>query len=181
MPWKRSAWRYFEECHVIVFRRGCYAEKPCLTKWTSGGGQSSSGQLAFGCRNLDEVRLCSFSKLRVSFSVGEGDLNLAAGAELVLLAKVMQGGRPVVGANVTAFVTRWVWRMPELKLLWKLFNSAIFDRDVVGEQEREVVLQDNGLGADRVAGDGLYSKYFIDFAANQVKLQLMNPARAEHF
>ena len=44
-----------------------------------------------------------------------------------------------------------------------------------------MVLQDNGLGADRVAGDGLYSKYFIDFAANQVKLQLMNPARAEHF
>ena len=62
-----------------------------------------------------------------------------------------------------------------------MFNSAIFDRDVVGEQEIEVVLQDNGLGADRVAGDGLYSKYFIDFAANQVKLQLMNPARAEHF
>ena len=40
-------------------------------------------------------------------------------------------------------------------------------------------LQDNGLGADRVAGDGLYSKYFINFAANQVKLQLINPTRAE--
>ena len=44
----------------------------------------------------------------------------------------------------------------------------------------EVELQDNGLGADRVAGDGLYAKYFIDFVADQVKLQLMNPTRAEH-
>ena len=48
----------------------------------------------------------TFVKGKVSFSVGEDDLNLAAGAELVLLAKVMQGGRPVLGANVTAFVTR---------------------------------------------------------------------------
>ena len=44
----------------------------------------------------------------------------------------------------------------------------------------EVELQDNGLGADRVAGDGLYAKYFIDFVANQVQLQLMNQTRADH-
>ena len=44
----------------------------------------------------------------------------------------------------------------------------------------EVELQDNGLGADRVAGDGLYAKYFIDFVADQVQLQLMNPKKLEH-
>ena len=38
----------------------------------------------------------------------------------------------------------------------------------------ELELQDNGVGADRVAGDGLYAKYFIDFVAEQVKVQLMN-------
>ena len=40
-----------------------------------------------------------------------------------------------------------------------------------GNPAVEVDLQDNGLGADRVAGDGLYAKYFIDFLPNQVKLQ----------
>ena len=44
-----------------------------------------------------------------------------------------------------------------------------------GEPAVEVELQDNGLGADRVAGDGLYAKYFLDFVANQVpQLRLMN-------
>ena len=38
----------------------------------------------------------------------------------------------------------------------------------------EVELQDNGVGADRVAGDGLYAKYFIDFVASEVQLQLIN-------
>ena len=38
-----------------------------------------------------------------------------------------------------------------------------------GNPAVEVNLQDNGLGADRVAGDGLYAKYFIDFLPNQVK------------
>ena len=33
-----------------------------------------------------------------------------------------------------------------------------------------VELQDNGQGADRVAGDGLYAKYFLDFLAGEVDL-----------
>merc|ERR1719507_2242281 len=80
-------------------------------------------------------------------SVGEGDLDLQLGAPLVLLAKVVQGNRAVVGATVTAFVNR-----------------------DDGKAAVEVELQDNGLGADRVAGDGLYAKYFIDFVASQVQL-----------
>ena len=40
-----------------------------------------------------------------------------------------------------------------------------------GKPAVEVDLQDNGLGADQVAGDGLYAKYFIDFASSSVLLQ----------
>ena len=43
-----------------------------------------------------------------------------------------------------------------------------YDRDVNGEGALEVELQDNGLGADRVAGDGLYAKYFVHFASSAV-------------
>ena len=46
-----------------------------------------------------------------SFSVGEGDLDLKLGAPLVLLAKVVQGNRAVVGATVTAFVNRLIYRV----------------------------------------------------------------------
>ena len=37
-----------------------------------------------------------------------------------------------------------------------------------GKPAVEVELEDNGLGADQVAGDGLYAKYFIDFASSPV-------------
>ena len=37
-----------------------------------------------------------------------------------------------------------------------------------GQAALEVELEDNGVGADRVAGDGLYAKYFIDFLSSQV-------------
>ena len=40
-----------------------------------------------------------------------------------------------------------------------------------GKPAVEVELEDNGLGADQVAGDGLYAKYFIDFASSSVLLQ----------
>ena len=40
-----------------------------------------------------------------------------------------------------------------------------------GKPAVEVELEDNGLGADQVAGDGLYAKYFIDFASSPVLLQ----------
>jgi len=76
--------------------------------------------------------------------VGEADLDLNLGVPLVLLAKVVQGNRAVVGATVTAFVNR-----------------------DDGLPAVEVELQDDGLGADRVAGDGLYAKYFLDFVENQ--------------
>ena len=40
-----------------------------------------------------------------------------------------------------------------------------------GKPAVELELQDDGLGADQVAGDGLYAKYFIDFAPSSVLLQ----------
>ena len=42
----------------------------------------------------------------------------------------------------------------------------------------QVELQDNGQGADHVAGDGLYAKYFLDFLPNQVELCQRNKAGA---
>ena len=39
----------------------------------------------------------------------------------------------------------------------------------------EVVLQDNGLGADRVAGDGLYAKYFVEFLSSPVRFNIISP------
>ena len=39
-----------------------------------------------------------------------------------------------------------------------------------GRPAAEVKLEDNGLGADRVEGDGLYAKYFIDFTSSSVML-----------
>ena len=53
------------------------------------------------------MALKNLTAISQSFSVGEGDLNLAEGAALVLLSKVTQGGKPVVGALVTAIVDRW--------------------------------------------------------------------------
>ena len=50
------------------------------------------------------------------------------------------------------------------------FDMLFYNRDDEG-QAVEVELHDNGLGADRVAGDGLYAKYFIDFAPSSVLLQ----------
>ena len=41
-----------------------------------------------------------------------------------------------------------------------------------GKPAVEVELQDNGLGADQVAGDGLYAKYFLDFASSPVYFQI---------
>ena len=36
----------------------------------------------------------------------------------------------------------------------------------------QVELHDNGQGADHVAGDGLYAKFFLDFLPNQVERAL---------
>merc|ERR1712004_153960 len=79
-------------------------------------------------------------------SLGEGDLNLtlAQPEHLVLMARVVQGNKAVVGATVIAFVNRDDGGLPV-----------------------QVELQDNGQGADHVAGDGLYAKYFLDFLPNQ--------------
>ena len=49
---------------------------------------------------------CSLSKK--SYSIGEGDLDLDTGRPLVLLAKVVQGNQPVIGASVTALVNRFI-------------------------------------------------------------------------
>ena len=57
-----------------------------------------------------KITLVEKKKLN-SFSVGEGDLDLQLGAPLVLLAKVVQGNRAVVGATVTAFVNRLIYRV----------------------------------------------------------------------
>ena len=59
------------------------------------------------------------------------------------------------------------------------FDMLFYNRDDEG-QAVEVELHDNGLGADRVAGDGLYAKYFIEFASSQVKFQVMNE-KANYF
>ena len=48
--------------------------------------------------------------------MGEGDLDLKLGTPLVLLAKVVQGNRAVVGATVTAFVNRLIKINQEDKL-----------------------------------------------------------------
>ena len=48
----------------------------------------------------------------------------------------------------------------------------------------QVELYDNGQGADHVAGDGLYAKYFMQFLANQVGLlhwsKSMSNAKISH-
>ena len=43
-----------------------------------------------------------------SCSIGEGDLDLDTGRPLILLAKVVQGNQPVIGASVTALVNRFI-------------------------------------------------------------------------
>ena len=65
-----------------------------------------------------------------------------------------QGGRPVSGAAVTVLVDRCVLHLP--------LHPGRDD----GGLPVEVALQDDGLGADLVAGDGLYAKYFINYLAN---------------
>ena len=108
--------------------------------------------------------------------MGEADLDLNLGVPLVLLAKVVQGNRAVVGATVTAFVNRLIC---QVQVRLTSCQNKPLERDD-GLPAVEVELQDDGLGADRVAGDGLYAKYFLDFVENQVlQLQLMNPKRAE--
>ena len=42
-------------------------------------------------------------------------------------------------------------------------------------------LQDNGLGADRVAGDGLYAKYFVDFANSGVMFACHPSKQSQHW
>ena len=97
-------------------------------------------------------------------SLGEGDLNLtlAQPEHLVLMARVVQGNKAVVGATVTAFVNR-------LKVKRISLNCLTIKRDD-GGLPVQVELQDNGQGADHVAGDGLYAKYFMDFLAGEVDL-----------
>ena len=73
-------------------------------------------------------------------SAGRRDVDLQAGDLLVVLGEARQGQRPVVGARVVALVDRDDGRAPV-----------------------ELVLQDTGAGADRTAGDGLYTSYFTHF------------------
>ena len=46
--------------------------------------------------------------------MGEADLDLNLGGPLVLLAKVVQGNRAVIGATVTAFVNRLICQVVRL-------------------------------------------------------------------
>ena len=83
----------------------------------------------------------------------------------MLLARVNQGPRPVVGATVTAVVDRQ-------DILWIHlgFISSIQPRNSgTSDSAVSVVLQDSGTGGDQVAGDGLYTAYFTQFLANQVR------------
>ena len=73
-------------------------------------------------------------------SMGARDVSLQEEDKVVVMADVRQGQSPVVGARVVAVVDR--------------------DDD---QQPIELVLLDNGAGADRIAGDGLYSTYFTSF------------------
>ena len=78
------------------------------------------------------------------------------------MARVVQGNKAVVGATVTAFVNR-------LKVKDISWNCLTIKRDD-GGLPVQVELQDDGQGADHVAGDGLYAKYFLDFLPNQVQV-----------
>ena len=73
-------------------------------------------------------------------SMGGRDVDLVAKDKVVVLAEVRQGQSPVVGARVLALV----------------------DRDD-GQDPVKLVLLDNGAGADRVAGDGLYAGFFTQY------------------
>ncbi|XP_042855744.1 calcium-activated chloride channel regulator 1-like [Penaeus japonicus] len=61
-----------------------------------------------------------------------------------IMASVMKGGSPISGAHVLAFVTP-----PDV---------------TQGAQEYELL--DNGVGADAVKGDGIYSRYMTKFAGD---------------
>ena len=66
--------------------------------------------------------------------------DLATGVKVAVIAKVMQGSNPVIGAKVTAYI----------------------ERDGVSEP-LEIPLLDSGSAPDNVANDGLYARYFTTF------------------
>ena len=61
---------------------------------------------------------------------------------LVLHGQVMQGGNPVIAADLKALVSE-------------------------GEEVTEIRLRDDGITPDNVKNDGIYSAYFTQFKPNQ--------------
>ena len=59
---------------------------------------------------------------------------------------------------------RWLTGEWSLRIVCNTLYSCRDD----GKAAVELELEDNGLGADQVAGDGLYAKYFIGFAPSPV-------------
>ena len=63
---------------------------------------------------------------------------------LVLHGQVMQGGNPVIAADLKALVSE-------------------------GEEVTEIRLRDDGITPDNVKNDGIYSAYFTQFKPNQAE------------
>ena len=73
-------------------------------------------------------------------SIGNDRADLTNNQKIAVIAKVMQGSNPVIGARVVAYI----------------------ERDGV-DAPIEIPLMDSGSAPDSVANDGLYARYFTSF------------------
>merc|ERR1711971_16939 len=83
---------------------------------------------------------------RCWISTGSEDIDTTTDIKLAVVAEVVQGSKPVVGAKVEASVER-----PPI-------NSD-------GDPQPPILLQllDNGSGADKIKNDGTYTRYFAKY------------------
>merc|ERR1712172_170514 len=83
---------------------------------------------------------------RCWISTGSEDIDTTTDIKLAVVAEVVQGSKPVVGAKVEASVER-----PPI-------NST-------GDPQPPILLQllDNGSGADKIKNDGTYTRYFAKY------------------
>jgi len=89
---------------------------------------------------------------------GTQDVGSQVDLKLAVMADVRQGNRPVIGAQVKALVERPV------------------DSDNTIYPPIELELQDNGSGADNIANDGVYARYFSQYTGKgrySVKCQVI--------
>ena len=73
-------------------------------------------------------------------SVGNNIADMASNTKIAVIARVLQGTNPVIGARVTAYIERE-------------------DSDI----PLEISLLDTGSNPDTVANDGVYARYFANF------------------